>query len=161
MKTIYLFLFLLSVLSCSNAPNNELTNKVVGISDGDTFTLLTSENDQIKIRLFGIDCPEKSQDFGEVAKQKLSELIYKKPVRFITKDKDRYGRIVAIVYTANGMCVNEEMIKSGLAWHYKIFDKNPYWDVLEIAARKEKVGLWVDSNPTPPWLWRKENRVYH
>ncbi|HVG41398.1 MAG TPA: thermonuclease family protein, partial [Chitinophagaceae bacterium] len=140
MKTVFIFLFLLSVLSCSNS-DKKLQNKVVGITDGDTFTLLTDENKQIKIRLHGIDCPEKAQDFGTVARQKLSDLIFNEPLRIEKKDVDRYGRTVALVYK-NGVCINEEMLKAGLAWHYKEYDKNPAWDVLEETARKNKRGLW-------------------
>ena len=158
MKASVIFLFLFTVFACTD-PTATVANKVVGISDGDTFTLLNGDNQQIKIRLYGIDCPEKKQDFGEVAKQKLSELIFNKEVRIVKKDTDRYGRTVANVYTGANICVNEEMLKAGLAWHYKEYDQNPYWDVLEQDARQKGLGLWKQKNPTPPWAWRKEKRT--
>ena len=158
MKATLIFLFLFSVFACSNAPNTTFY-KVVSISDGDTFTLLDADNKQIKIRLYGIDCPEKSQDFGAVAKQKLSDLVFNQRVQVTKKDIDRYGRTVALVYIVNGICVNEEMLKAGLAWHYKEYDQNPYWDVLENSARQKGLGLWKQPNPTPPWAWRKQKRT--
>jgi len=160
MKASVIFLFLFTVFACTD-PTATVANKVVGISDGDTFTLLNGDNQQIKIRLYGIDCPEKKQDFGEVAKQKLSELIFNKEVRIVKKDTDRYGRTVANVYTGANICVNEEMLKAGLAWHYKEYDQNTYWDVLEQDARQKGLGLWKQKNPTPPWAWRKEKRTEH
>ncbi|HVG41552.1 MAG TPA: thermonuclease family protein [Chitinophagaceae bacterium] len=158
LKSTLFFLFLFSLLSCGNVPKNKAENKVVAIADGDTFTLLTADNKQQKIRLYGIDCPERNQDFGTVAKQKLSELIFDHAVKIVQKDIDRYGRMVALVYTDDNKCVNEEMLKSGLAWHYTEYDKNPYWDKLEDIAREQGIGLWKQKSPTPPWLWRKQKR---
>jgi endonuclease YncB( thermonuclease family) len=109
MKTIIAFLLILQLCSCGSRENylgSDFTGKVVAIADGDTFTLLTSENNSIKIRLHGIDCPEKKQDFGQVAKQKLSDLVFRKNVRAIKKDVDRYGRTIALVYDEQNNCVN-------------------------------------------------------
>lgn len=133
--------------------SSQLTGKVVSIADGDTFTMLVN-NEQIKIRLHGIDCPEKAQDFGNVAKSFLSEMIAGKNVEVEKLDSDRYGRTIGMV-TIDGVNVNEELLKSGLAWHYKYYDKNPEWAKLEETARKEKKGLWVQSNAIPPWEWRR------
>lgn len=155
-----LFLWLLFALaSCKNADTLK-NNKVVGIADGDTFTLLTPENKQLKIRLYGIDCPERKQDYGNVAKQKLGELIFGQPVTIVQKEVDRYGRTVAIVYIQNGLCINEQMLREGLAWHYRQYDKNPAWDALEATARAQHKGLWAVPNPTPPWLFRKDERMH-
>jgi endonuclease YncB( thermonuclease family) len=110
---------------------------------------------QIKIRLHGIDCPEKKQDFGQVAKQRLSDLIFGKTVHVVRKDIDRYKRIVALVYDEQNRCINTEMLKAGLAWHYtKYYDQNPEWQQLENTARANRSGLWSQPNPTPPWEWR-------
>lgn len=150
------FLILLFVAGCLQQEAS--SGKVVSIADGDTFTLLTSGNNQIRIRLHGIDCPEKGQDFGTAARQQLSSLIFGKQVRIEKKDTDRYGRTIAIVYTNGGQSVNEQMLQAGLAWHYRQYDKNPDWERLEKEARRNRRGLWSQRDPTPPWLFRKEQR---
>jgi micrococcal nuclease len=136
---------------------SQLEGKAIGISDGDTFTLLV-DKETIKIRLHGIDCPEKSQDFGSAAKTFLSDLIFGKMVSVKTMNKDRYGRTIAIV-TIDGRNVNEELLKAGLAWHFKRYDKNAVWAQLEEKAREEKKGLWVMPNPIPPWECRKVKKA--
>jgi len=164
-------LFLLAIFSlcliwnigCNNETKelnpNLIAGHVTGITDGDTFTLLTKEKNQIKIRLYGIDCPEKKQDFGQAAKQELSILIFNKDVLARKKDIDRYGRTVAIVYDKNNTCINEVMLESGLAWHYLKYDTNPAWEQMQNEARKNKTGLWVQPNPVAPWEWRAMKRT--
>ena len=134
------------------------SGKAVSISDGDSFTLLTDGNKQVRIRLHGIDSPEKGQDFGTAARQKLSGLIFGKQLRIEEKDRDRYGRTVAIVYAGGIRSVNEQMLQAGLAWHYRQYDQNPEWERLEKAARQNRAGLWSQPDPTPPWLFRNEKR---
>jgi micrococcal nuclease len=159
MKYLIVLGFLL-LLSCHSNPNL-LKHKaieigrVVSISDGDTFTLLTQENIQKKIRLYGIDCPEKRQPYGTVAKQKLSELIFNKEVEIHYKTTDKYRRTVAMVYLGK-YNINEEMIKLGFAWHFKRYDNNNSWDKMEEEARSQGIGLWNDIDPTPPWVWRRK-----
>jgi endonuclease YncB( thermonuclease family) len=132
--------------------------RVVSIADGDTFTMLGEGNTQIKVRLYGIDCPEKSQAFGNVAKQFTAEKIFGKQVEIEEKDKDRYGRIIAIVHLQDGTTLNEELLKAGLAWHYTAYDDNAKWQELQAAAQERRVGLWQDEDPTPPWEFRKNRR---
>jgi micrococcal nuclease len=132
--------------------------KVVKVADGDTFTYLNYDKQQEKIRLHGIDAPEKAQDFGTVARKRLDELVFGKSVRIERKDTDRYGRTIALVYTEEGICVNEQLLKDGLVWHYKRYDDNPAWAALEEEAKSSKVGLWAHSDPTPPWDFRKTKR---
>jgi len=148
---LYPVLLLLSFISFA-----QLTGKVVAIADGDTFTMLVNKQ-QIKIRLHGIDCPEKGQDFSQVAKDFLSDYVFDKVVTVSTKSKDRYRRTIGIV-TVDGKNVNEKLLEAGLAWHFKKYDKNPAWAKLEEVARKNKRGLWVNGNPVPPWEWRKRKR---
>lgn len=162
MKRFYtcLIILLCFLVSCNEdkqtkAIQADLTGKVVKIADGDTFTLLTEENNQVRVRLHGIDCPEKAQDYGQVARQKLSDLVFGQQVWVVEKDVDRYKRTIGIVYTEDNLCVNEELLRNGLAWHYTQYDKNPEWSALEATAREHKAGLWSQSNPTPPWQWRK------
>lgn len=150
-------LFILLLLASCVAFAATITGKVVGVADGDTFTLLTAENRQVKIRLHGIDCPEKAQPFGTRAKQYTSELVFGKQVRVEITDTDRYGRIIAIVY-AGRTNLNESLLLAGYAWHYARYDHNAAWASLEQQARRNKAGLWVDINAIAPWDWRKARR---
>lgn len=136
-----------------------LTGKVVGISDGDTLTLLNDSKQQIKVRLAEIDTPEAKQPFGTKAKQKLSDLAFSKQAEVKVVDTDRYGRTVGRVYV-NGLDVNAEMVKSGAAWVYVQYAKDASLFVLEKEARDNKRGLWAlpESQRQEPWEWRKEQR---
>jgi len=137
-----------------------LVGKVVGVSDGDTITVLDTRNTQHKIRLMGIDSPESAQPFGKHAKQSLSDLVFGKSVSVEWKKLDRYERIVGKVLV-NGQDANLEQVRRGLAWHYKKFeseqeplDRTTYSNA-EVEARQGKRGLWSDPAPIPPWDWRK------
>jgi endonuclease YncB( thermonuclease family) len=138
-----------------------IIGRVVGISDGDTITVLQNKT-QYKIRLYGIDTPEKSQDFGNKAKQFTSDLVFKKDVKVIQEDTDRYGRIVGTVFV-DGICVNEKIVKNGYAWVYRKYCDKPVckeWMKLEVQARENKAGLWSLPNPIPPWQFRhNENKA--
>lgn len=133
----------------------QLKGKVVAVHDGDTFTLLTSDNKQIKIRLHGIDCPELSQDFGNVAKQYVSSIIFGKTVSVKKVTIDKYRRTVGIVILDDSTTLNEKLLLAGLAWHYIKYDKAVKLDSLQNIAKKMKLGLWKIENPTPPWDYRK------
>ncbi len=129
--------------------------RVISITDGDTFKGLTKEEKiEIKYRIYGIDAPEKSQDFGIKSKDYLSDLIAGETVGIITDSQDRYGRYIVWVYTPDGKDVSAEMIKAGMAWHYKEYDETELYKKLEIKARKKKAGLWVDKEPVAPWQFR-------
>jgi micrococcal nuclease len=136
----------------------QLTGKVVKIADGDTFTMLVKGNKQVKVRLHGIDCPEKNQDFGNLAKKFLSDAIYGKTVTVRKMGTDRYGRTVGNV-TIGNIIINEELLKDGLAWYYTQYGDDPYWAKLEYTARLQKKGLWIISNPIPPWVYRKSKSM--
>lgn len=116
------------------------------------------DSQRVKIRLHGIDCPERGQDFSKVAKDYLSSMIAGKIVEVKKTDIDRYGRTVGIV-TVEGQIVNEEVLKAGLAWHYKKYDTNPAWAALEEEARINKKGLWQNDNAMPPWEYRKSKKM--
>ena len=148
------FFFFTTVALCQTI----LTGKVVGVSDGDTFTILISGNRQVKIRLHGVDCPEKSQDFGTKAKDFTSATIFAKSIKVQSKGKDRYGRTIGIAQLANGSTLNEALLKAGLAWHYKQYDKSEKYAKLEQQARIAKAGLWSHSKPQAPWEFRKSGR---
>ncbi|MCX8019852.1 MAG: thermonuclease family protein [Chitinophagaceae bacterium] len=131
-----------------------LQGKVIRIQDGDTFQLFHEK--PFTVRLAHIDCPEKGQPFGAKAKQFASRLCFGKTVLVYTDGTtDRNKRIVGEIILPDGTNVNKEMVKNGLAWHFKKYSKNKEYAALEEAARKAKLGLWADPNPIPPWLWRK------
>jgi endonuclease YncB( thermonuclease family) len=129
------------------------TAKVVGVTDGDTIVVLTSDKQQIKIRLEGIDCPESNQDYGNRAKQATVNLCFEKEVIIKKTGEDRYGRILAYVYFGD-LCINKQLLSLGMAWHYKQYNKDQELARLELDAREKKIGLWTQPNSIPPWDWR-------
>ncbi len=153
------FLALLPTLAFAQA----LTGKVVGIADGDTLTLLDSTNTQHRIRLAGIDSPEKGQPFGDHCKKSLSDLVFGRTVEVESSKLDRYGRVIGKV-VINGLDANLEQINRGCGWHYKKYqNEQPLEDRLsytraEANAREAGVGLWRDKDPVPPWEWRRARR---
>ena len=143
-----------------------LQGRVVAIADGDTVTVLDNTNTQWKIRLMGIDAPERKQAFGSKSKKSLSALLFNKQVTVEYSKKDKYGRTVGKIIV-NGVDANLEQVKAGMAWHYKKYqneqsveDRFMYADA-EILARSKKRGLWFDADPTPPWDWRKKQKEKH
>jgi endonuclease YncB( thermonuclease family) len=141
-----------------DAKFHELTGKVVHIADGDTLTVLDADKVQHKIRLHGIDAPEKGQAFGNKAKEALGEKAHEKYVRVVWKEKDKYGRIVGDVHLGNRN-INLEMVREGWAWWYRRYaPKSKALEDAETEARKEKRGLWHDKNPEAPWEYRKQER---
>ena len=158
MKTGYLIIALLLFGLNAQAQIATITGKVVAVADGDTFTLLVNGSRQQKIRLHGIDCPEKKQDFGQVAKDFTSKQVFGKTITVKPTDIDRYGRTIAIVLLPDQISLNELLLKNGLAWHYVQYDKNQQWNKLEQIARKNKVGLWQQPNAVAPWTFRHTKR---
>lgn len=148
---VVLFLFFLSTAAIAN----DINGRVVGVTDGDTLTLLTDSKEQIKIRLAEIDTPESRQPYGSRAKQALSDLVYGKQARLSATEKDRYGRTVGRVYVGN-VDVNAELIRQGAAWVYRQYAHDPALFALEDEARKMKRGLWAlpEAERMPPWEWR-------
>jgi len=157
-KLIALFLavFILTVLSITQASATEYTGKVVGISDGDTLTLLTPEKRQVKVRLGEIDTPESNQPYGTRAKQALSDLAFGKEARVVVETTDKYGRTVGRVYVG-GTDVNAELVRQGAAWVYRQYAKDTGLYRLEGEAKTAKRGLWnlPEAERCPPWDWRK------
>ena len=137
-----------------------LLGRIVGISDGDTVTLLDANKQQYKIRLTGIDAPEKKMPFGQRSKEHLSDLIFSKDVQVETEKLDRYGRTLGkILFDRKD--INLAMVNAGLAWHYKKYQQEQsasdrlLYSYAEEQARLRCIGLWHDTTPTPPWDWRK------
>jgi endonuclease YncB( thermonuclease family) len=152
MKHVTMVGMFLWSLACAQVYASTYEGKVVGVSDGDTLTVLISGR-QTKVRLAEIDAPEKRQSFGERSKQSLSDLVYGKRVEVKHEDRDHYGRIVGRVYT-EGLDVNAEQIKRGMAWIYRKYNRDRSLLTLEQEARGAKRGLWTEPNPIPPWEYR-------
>ena len=147
----------LLLLFTLSAQAETLEGKVIKIADGDTLTLLTSANKQIKIRLAGIDTPEKKQPFGKRAKQALANLAFQKQALVEVETKDRYGRTVGTVFVGS-QNLNAELVRQGMAWVYRKYTDDERLYALESEAKQAKRGLWLDENPIPPWEWRKGKR---
>jgi len=139
------------------------TGRVVGVADGDTITVLDAGEMQHKIRLMGIDAPEKAMPFGQRSKQNLSNLVFGKEVQLDIRSIDRYKREVAKVMV-EGRDINLAQVEAGMAWVYRHYLKeltqeeaSAYINA-EDAAKAAGRGLWADPDPTPPWDWRKSKK---
>jgi micrococcal nuclease len=128
--------------------------KVIGIKDGDTVELL-KDGKPLTVRLHGVDCPEKNQDFGTRARQFTSDLVFGQFVGLVVQDTDRYGRTVGEIILPDGRNLNYELVRNGFAWHYAAYSKDPELARLEVEARSEKRGLWEQPSPVAPWDFRK------
>jgi len=157
------FLLIIATLHTGFAVADTIQGRVVSIADGDTVTVLDSANTQHKIRLMGIDAPEKKMPFGLRSKENLSDLVFNKQVSVEYSKQDRYGRTVGKILI-NGIDANLEQVKAGMAWHYKQYqreqspDERVSYSDAEEQARAGRRGLWVDVEPTPPWDWRKQQK---
>ena len=137
----------------------EFVGRVVGIADGDTFTVLMAERDEVRVRLAEIDAPEATQPFGARAKQVLSSLAFGRTARVSVVDTDRYGRTVARLYVGT-LDVNAEMVRQGAAWVYVRYSRDPVLPDLEREAQRMRLGLWAlpQAERMPPWEWRQLRR---
>jgi endonuclease YncB( thermonuclease family) len=150
---LLLLIILFTIWGCNPQPDN--LYRVVKIKDGDTIGLLTADNQTLTVRLAEIDCPEKGQAYGQAAKKFTSDLCFGKSVKLIGNTHDRYGRTVALVILPDGTNVNYQLVKNGYAWHYKAYSQSTELADFERQARQNKLGLWQDVNPTPPWDYRR------
>jgi micrococcal nuclease len=156
MKFLLSVLVAISFLSCA-AVDKE--GNVVKVIDGDTFDVLQGK-ERTRIRLFGIDSPERGQAFNKKAKEFTESLVSGRVVKIVIHNKDRYGRSVADVYLTDGTHVNAAIVGAGYAWQYKKYSNDPEIANLEAVARKAKKGLWEDGNAVPPWEFR-HRKVIH
>jgi endonuclease YncB( thermonuclease family) len=140
-----------------------LTGKVVGVSDGDTVTLLDRSKTQHRIRLLGIDAPESAQSFGQVSRKHLADQVFGKEIQADCPKSDHYGRRLCKLII-QGRDVNLGMVKAGLAWHYRQYqsDQAPQdrglYAAAQEAARQARVGLWSEAQPMAPWDYRRAGR---
>jgi len=149
--------FLLVCLLAPIVAQAELVGKVVGVLDGDTIDVQHGGT-RDRIRLNGIDTPEKGQDFGRRAKEFSDDLVSGRDVRVETAGIDKYGRTIGDVFLSDGTHLNKELVRAGLAWWYCRHSSNQELKQLEIEAREAKRGLWKDPVPIPPWVYRKLQR---
>lgn len=136
----------------------QLNGQVVKIVDGDTYDLLTPDHQLYRIRMNGIDAPEKGQAFGQKSKDYLGQLCFKQNIRVQWYSKDRNGRYIADGYLPDGRSLSLEMIKAGYAWYFKRYSSDPVLSDAEIKARQKKTGLWADPNPEAPWIKRARRK---
>jgi endonuclease YncB( thermonuclease family) len=159
-SSLFAAMFLLLAFNLQAAT---LQGKVVYVADGDTLTVLDDQNTQHKIRLQGIDAPEKSQPLGQKSKQSLSQLVHSQIITVEFQKKDKYGRTVGKVLL-NGADVCLAQIKLGMAWHYKPYqseqpkEDRKIYSQAEQLAKLNATGLWMDNNPMPPWEFRKQSK---
>jgi len=154
-RTTFTTIILLYVAATAHA----WTGKVLEVSSGDSITVL-HDGRQVKVRLYGIAAPEKSQPYWQKAKNMTSAFVAGKIVDVSIFDTNRYGFSVGLV-TVGGKNINRTLIETGYAWVYDAYCGQSFcsdWQGLELQARAAKLGLWRDSSPTPPWLWRSGNR---
>jgi len=145
----------LLLLASLAANADEFSGRVVGVHDGDTLTLLTADQQHVKIRLAGIDAPEQDQPFGQKAKQALSALVFNQTVRVVVQAQDDYGRMVGTVYVG-ARNVNAALVEQGTVWVYRRYNRDPALPGLEAQAQAVERGLWAlpESQRIPPWEWR-------
>ena len=148
-----------ALLVALQATSGSTEGRVVAVADGDTITVLDGTNTQHKIRLGGIDAPEKNQPYGKRSKQSLSDLVFTKAVVVETDKRDKYQRAVGKVLVG-GKAANLEQVTRGMASHYKAYEREQppndhrLYSAAEIEARAARRGLWADADPMPPWDFR-------
>lgn len=155
------FLFFLCILF-SSVPlqAKTLTGRVIHVSDGDTIRIEDKTGKKHEIRFYGIDTPEKEQSYGNAATKFTSRSTFRKHVSVKVYDIDRYDRTVGVVMVDH-VNVNQSLIENGLAWQYSRYCKESFcdeWKEAELQARQNRLGLWAENEPTPPWEWRREQR---
>lgn len=160
MKTIKFIISSILAMASVAANAEAIQGSIVEVSDGDTVTLLTAQKQQVKIRVQGIDAPERSQAFGNVARQAMAKAVFQKDVEAQCSSTDRYGRKICVIYV-NGMDAGLHLVSQGLAWHYKQYEREQSprdrasYSYTEENARAQRVGLWTEPNPMAPWDFRK------
>lgn len=155
MKNILITLALLFCIQIAYS-QTIIQGKVIKVADGDTFTLLTDNNEQVKVRLAEIDAPEKGQDYGTKATNFVKELIAGKKVKVDVTGTDRYKRTLGVVWVGNTN-LNEELVKQGLAWRWK-FSKSKHYLQLQEQAQTKKINIWSMKNPIDPYDFRKQKK---
>lgn len=157
MRILLICILLLTISAVPISRTTVLKGKAVKIIDGDTFDLLVGTTLH-RIRMAGIDAPEKKQDFSSASKQLLAQLCNGQLLTVVVTDVDRNKRKIAQLYDAQKKWINKELVLQGMAWHFKQYSSNRELANAELQARKKRVGLWSVKNPIAPWDWRKGKR---
>ena len=162
MLRLALFTTLIACVVAAHA--DQLAGRVVKVADGDTITILDTSNTQHKIRLSGIDAPERKQTFGDRSRQALADAVAGREVVIDWNKRDRYKRIVGKVLVS-GQDINLQQVRNGMAWHYKKYeneqdveDRSRYANA-EYEAQRDRVGLWRNKDPVAPWQYRQEKKL--
>ncbi|MBS1680283.1 MAG: thermonuclease family protein [Bacteroidetes bacterium] len=137
---------------------NQITGKVISVIDGNTVEIIAQDNESYKIRLFGIDCPEMGQEFGEHAKAFLQKMILNKNVNVHIQGKDRWGNNLGVILVDGKTDPRLKLLEAGLAW---TAERNPITELenLKEKAKEKRKGLWKTPEPTPPWTYRREQTM--
>jgi endonuclease YncB( thermonuclease family) len=173
MTTWHRYLLLILATLAMQPAGADINGKVVAVTDGDTIKVLDGNKVQHKIRLTGIDAPEKAQPYGNASRKHLATMVAGKDVRVETTKNDRYGRVLGKVWVQPRDCpscgktlnANHAQILSGMAWWYQDYAKDQSaedqgrYESAVTEARKRKLGLWSEPNPIPPWAWRRGQRT--
>lgn len=165
LSIIWFLLLFISIIACTSKSGKNpslkkgstVIGKVISIVDGDTYDVLIQDNKTIRVRMEGIDAPEKGMPFYQKSKKYLSDLCFGKQIKFKVTGVDNHERILAYSFLEDGKELSQEMIKDGLAWHFKKYNSDQELSEFEIEARNLRKGLWIDENPMSPW----ENRKLH
>ncbi len=148
----WLFCCIFGIASLAQA---DFSGAVVGVLDGDTIEVL-HDGVAERIRLQGIDCPEKRQAFGQKAKEATAQLVFGRTVTVRTAGRDKYNRTLADIFIAGGRVLNQDLVRDGMCWWYRKYaPDDAVLEKLETEARTARRGLWSDPRPVPPWEWRK------
>jgi micrococcal nuclease len=157
-RLILLILMIIVAICSARASDQLLEVEVSAIVDGNTFTIRFNDGDAYDIQLSGIDSPELEQDFGEEAKQFLQKKIFNKRVKVQLLGKDRWGNRLAVVWLKGEVDLRVELLKEGLAW---TAERNPLPELenVRMEAKNKGKGLWKASEPTPPWVFRRQQTM--
>jgi micrococcal nuclease len=157
MKNMLILLVMLAART-AGLSENVLTGKVINVIDGNTFEMIAEDNENYKIKLYGIDCPEIGQEFGEKAKMFLAKKVLDKIVRVTIQGKDRWGIRLGIILIEGTSDPRYELLNAGLAWTSER-DPIPELEALREKAREKGMGLWKEREPTPPWIYRRQQTL--
>ncbi len=165
LSIIWFVLLFFSLIACTSKSGKNpslkkgstISGKVISIIDGDTYDVFIQNNRTIRVRMEGIDAPERGMPFYKASKKYLSDLCFGKQVTMTITGEDQYNRVLAFTYLEDGKELSHEMLKAGLAWHFKKYNSDQKLSELEIEARNLRKGLWIYENPMSPW----ENRKLH
>lgn len=156
-RIIVLVLYFQTVFCGYENSKVDPSGTVVRVIDGDTYDILIG-GEQVRVRMEGIDAPERGMDFYRVAKTHLGDLCKGQLIRLRIKEKDQYGRTIAKGYLPDGRELGEEMVKAGMAWHFKKYSRDTNLEAAEEQARAAAIGIWSLPDPVAPWDHRAQKR---